>query len=67
MPSRLTIVLGSRYGRWRVQMETPSDTKDRMFLCECDCGCLFNVYLTALRSGASTQCRNCRDGGSHGK
>lgn len=51
---------GSVYGKWTV-LECLGLTNNRSlsYLCRCECGAEKSVPGTALRSGATTQCRKC--------
>lgn len=53
--------IGERYGRLVIIRElqphiTPSGKKERIVLCECDCGSEKSVMLSALRSGNTVSC-----------
>lgn len=46
---------GEKYGRWKVIKELYS-SKDRIFLCKCDCGTEKSVKLSSLKNGRSKSC-----------
>ena len=50
------IVSGQSFGRWRILRESPSRKKHRVFECECECGKIAEIHLSALRSGLSQSC-----------
>ena len=51
-----TNIIGERYGQLVVLEELPKTTRGRKFKCQCECGKLLNVFITNLRSGATTSC-----------
>ena len=56
MGKRVTVVRGSRFGRWTVLSETDNDGIRRMICCRCDCGAERTVWLHGLRFGTSKSC-----------
>jgi len=59
------IEINSKIGRWFIIKQVESiryghSTATR-YLCKCECGTEKIVRATTLRSGRSSQCRNCRD------
>lgn len=60
--ARLTISHGDQFGRWTVLYElamAARRSRQRRFMCRCDCGREKPIHLGNLRSGRSTQCRSC--------
>lgn len=54
-------MIGERYGRWLVisaeaDYVGPSGAKQKMWLCQCDCGTRKVVHQPSLRSGLSKSC-----------
>jgi len=51
---------GHRFGRWTVVEDAPSASRQRRYLCACDCGNRSIVSATHLRRGNSTGCTRCQ-------
>lgn len=48
---------GKRYGKWKVLHRDPTNKRPRArWICKCECGKVFPVYATNLRSGHSKSC-----------
>lgn len=56
MPAKLDIRPGDKYGRYTIIREVLPHKKHRRFLCECQCGTIKEVPLSALKSGSSKSC-----------
>lgn len=54
-----------RFGKWTVIRRLPNRKRALMWECLCDCGTIAEVHGTSLKSGTSTQCRNCRNSNPH--
>lgn len=52
---------GKVYNKWTVLVRLPNQGTSATFLCECECGNTARVSAANLRSGASSQCRECGD------
>lgn len=61
MPAAIDIT-GERFGKWTVLSlcERRNSAGHRVFKCRCDCGAEQEVTRANLKSGASSQCMNCR-------
>lgn len=53
---------GKKFGRWTVLHQVESHTNQARFKCQCECGSISEVYGSGLRSGHSTQCKDCGQG-----
>lgn len=51
-----TVNQGQKFGRWIVVRELPPRKGHRVFECQCECGVVGTVHLSALRSGLSGSC-----------
>lgn len=49
-------LLGNKYGKLTVVAELPSDTPQRLWLCECECGNEVKVHSYTLTSGHTQSC-----------
>lgn len=61
MGDTLKDLTGSRLGKWTVLHREPNRGKAVMWKCQCECGNIAVIHGTSLKSGTSTQCRQCRD------
>ena len=61
MGDTLKDLTGMRFGRWQVLERSANRGKAIMWLCRCDCGNISVIHGTSLKSGTSTQCKQCRD------
>src|SRR5690625_1924022 len=59
-PERMDLT-GDRYGRLTVIKEVNERIGGRCFLCRCECGNESEIYMNALRSGATKSCGCLRD------
>ena len=50
---------GKKFGRWTILHQVESLTNQARFKCQCECGVISEVYGSGLRSGHSTQCKDC--------
>lgn len=53
--------IGKRFGLWTVierveNYVSPQGQPQKMYKCQCDCGCIKNVNLSSLKRGLSTSC-----------
>lgn len=57
---------GNSYGKWEVvEYSCISTNREAMWLCKCsECGSMYKVRGSQLRTGRSTQCRSCADRGN---
>jgi len=54
---------GTLFGRWEIIREQELvDAKKRSYLCRCKCGVESVIPGYALKSGRSTQCKDCKLG-----
>lgn len=49
-------MIGDRYGKLTVTEEVEKTSKDRRFLCKCDCGNELSVNMSSLRQGNTKSC-----------
>jgi len=56
---KLQILQGDSYGSWTIVKETNKVGRYRHFICECKCGAIKSIRLSALIAGTSKQCRHC--------
>lgn len=54
-------MIGDRYGKLVVKKEIEKISKERRFLCKCDCGNYTKVVMVSLRTGNTTSCGCYRD------
>ncbi len=50
------VTAGQKFSRWTVRCELQSRNSHRIFKCQCECGTVAHVFLSALRSGLSGSC-----------
>lgn len=55
-----TEMVGKKFGSWTVIEDLPKENKQRMELCECDCGIIRKVRFTNLIMGESLSC-GCKE------
>jgi len=60
---RKPILPGTRFGRWTVIEDLGVRGRHSHSSCRCDCGRIFKIFNTNLRSGTSPGCRFCARGG----
>ena len=58
---RIKKEVGKQYNKWSVLKRLNTKHGRAMFLCQCDCGNYSEVSGQNLRSGKSSQCRECGD------
>lgn len=61
MGDTLKDLTGKRFGKWTVIRRLPNRKRALMWECKCDCGTIAEIHGTSLKSGTSTQCKNCRN------
>ena len=54
-------MIGKRFGKWVVLEETSKKniSRQKYYLCQCDCGDQIEVIGSSLRSGKSSSCQKC--------
>ena len=57
-PENIHGVIGKKYGKW-TPISYFNKGKRRFYVCRCDCGNVFDVNSSSLKSLDSTQCRLC--------
>ena len=53
-------VFGQKFGKLTIIGDVETDTKTRMVKCKCDCGNEYVGSLKNIKTGATTQCKECR-------
>jgi len=59
MTAPVTIVDGQKFGEWSFLHFVESRGDKRVARCQCSCGAVHDIYLTHLRTGKSTKCKQC--------
>lgn len=55
-------MIGERFGRLTVLSEIPASKYGRLYFeCKCDCGNIYEARASHVKSGATQQCKACRD------
>lgn len=60
------VSIGNKYGKWTVIKSLPdriypSGNKKKMWLCQCDCGKIKEVFDCGLKNGTTTSCGKCNE------